>query len=72
MRQKDFLHLPSNEWPELCSEWDEDPIELMIKVRRAAELGWEPLDNPYRAEHNNLPILQGFFVQLLARRKENK
>lgn len=67
MKESDFLHLPAHEWPQLCSEWDEDPIELMIKVRKAEEAGWQCLDEPYRATGNSFPILKGFYVQRLAK-----
>ena len=69
IRTQDFVHLPIEQWPDICSEWDYNPIELMIKVQRAAKDGWVPCDKPYRSKYNNTPILQGMYVQRLARYK---
>lgn len=52
---------------QFCSEWDANPIELEIKVRRAERGGWSRHGVPYRQAYSYGPIGEGWYVQTLVR-----
>ena len=67
MKESDYIHLPPHLWPDLCSEYSSNPIELEIKIRKAEKDGWERVDFPYKHKGYFGGRNDGDYVQLLGR-----